>query len=1027
MAITIPLVSCNSKNNTIQNPNKNPNQAIMVTSIDTNNLRSTLSELFPNFFTTTANYAKKLIDQNKKKLLTTILDKFDSIFINAPGKLKKDFELGVVFVVVYVNESKDTLTIEFTNIDIYNEHGELTSNASLSTSYTGFSQIKLDPEVVPIPEDPGVIHGNNPDPYAPPRPVPPRPLPNSNDRLHPVQPDPSQPIVPISPNPDHTTIIPLVLDLADFDEIDKIITTQLKTMVNYHDELTIGNKIVKAFNESQFSKTKELKFTFATVNEIISQTNDFKYYNVEVTTWYEGNRRLEITRAAVEAGYELIGKKTLRLKPLESGIKNDDMKTIEPNYPTIKYQPSTLVQLRNTDPRTIAALSRYDSRKYNIVPSVKDQGPDGLCWSYTDMAISEINALRTGNVVGPQFTNKNLNYDPINFDYLVGKYKPNFDPLNNNPNDEHSIKELGGGFWMEMANQGMQRWLGPTLQNTNSPYAYRKQLANLKFYESKDFPSVEYIKLLVATYGAAGLSFRSPPGMGSHEYVYSPDGPNNHAVTIVGWDDSIRPRRFWPSRPSRPGAFIIKNSWGPDRHNKGYFYLSYDSYFRSVSAVQFAALNEYNNNYYYDSFLDWDYGGYGIKAANMYQAKVASKDTEEYLKAINFISNANDSQVTIKVYKNPIANFKDPNSLNNDPESGELVAIQKVILRTKGSHTVDLIEPVRLYPGDTFSIVIESDKNQVLVSTGEKSTNDMSFGYLAGKWQNIRQFNRVARIKGFTSSNKINDPIVPPIVPPVNPLPEITDLVYDKVDSLVVNELKDVQQVPGFDNEIRNKIKPLVPTIASDLGFPIKNLNPNVLDIPPYVDIPGHPGRIPNNGESCVMVVVPENNLWEDIEVYVEYYFVGDNIVLPNVQQDLNKKVTIADFPDDKLKIAQVTFKPFANKTTVDPTNTPVASSYSNYMQDANINARIINNKLVYDINANNTKLIRDKDFSLQYYPESNKLKVIGMGNYVGSVEIDLGINFLLPTEIELNKWSIQDSFDSIKLAAQYLASSKQK
>ena len=49
-----------------------------------------------------------------------------------------------------------------------------------------------------------------------------------------------------------------------------------------------------------------------------------------------------------------------------------------------------------------------------------------------------------------------------------------------------------------------------------------------------------------------------------------------HAVTIVGWDDNYSARNFLEGRqPPADGAWIVRNSWGEDYGNEGYFYLSY--------------------------------------------------------------------------------------------------------------------------------------------------------------------------------------------------------------------------------------------------------------------------------------------------------------------------------------------------------------------------------------------------------------------------------------------------------------------
>ena len=51
----------------------------------------------------------------------------------------------------------------------------------------------------------------------------------------------------------------------------------------------------------------------------------------------------------------------------------------------------------------------------------------------------------------------------------------------------------------------------------------------------------------------------------------------NHAISIVGWDDNYSKDNFNANiRPSKNGAWLIKNSWGDYNSEGGYFWISYE-------------------------------------------------------------------------------------------------------------------------------------------------------------------------------------------------------------------------------------------------------------------------------------------------------------------------------------------------------------------------------------------------------------------------------------------------------------------
>ncbi len=64
----------------------------------------------------------------------------------------------------------------------------------------------------------------------------------------------------------------------------------------------------------------------------------------------------------------------------------------------------------------------------------------------------------------------------------------------------------------------------------------------------------------------------------TYSFYMSPDYTDSymgHAIEIVGWDDNY-PAENFKETPSENGAWLVKNSWGDDWGNNGFFWISYE-------------------------------------------------------------------------------------------------------------------------------------------------------------------------------------------------------------------------------------------------------------------------------------------------------------------------------------------------------------------------------------------------------------------------------------------------------------------
>ena len=412
-----------------------------------------------------------------------------------------------------------------------------------------------------------------------------------------------------------------------------------------------------------------------------------------------------------------------------------DLSHLDENPPIFeKHQNSTRENISDAVSNSPATLPvSYDIRRNGWVPPVRDQAPFGTCWAFASLGSMESNYLvnvKSGkyrDVLGvgtnPHMSVMHLAWfaykdskegaafyiDPQPFRWF---WEESDDPVLDQGGHPFKstafLSRIGGAVAeSELPYPSSKGYTEPNKKAEEYPCSLR--LMDVAYLAGADASgltpkasSIEFKKRMIIEKGAIQVSYYHT----NNELAYfdnNHDTKTNHAVLLVGWNDNFSPNNFGNDeigRPTQDGAWLVRNSWGDEFGNKGYFWISYEQYLRYGAAHTVEPADSKLHHYGYDD-LGWCAStgvgaGKPVWAANVFQMN----DDNESLKDVAFYTTDNNAQYELYIYN---LGTDKPSS----PVDGVLLYSKNDTIPIAGYHTVTLPTLIPIQRGAYFSVVLK--------------------------------------------------------------------------------------------------------------------------------------------------------------------------------------------------------------------------------------------------------------------------------------------------------------------------------
>lgn len=447
-----------------------------------------------------------------------------------------------------------------------------------------------------------------------------------------------------------------------------------------------------------------------------------------------------------------------------------------------------------TDANSLSHIPKaYSAVENNQVSSVKNQGAWGTCWAFSAISSAE-SAYINLNGKEADLSESHL----VNFFYTDSLSGPDgglegdgvipLTAAKTMQGGNHAFTTFAMARWTGIADEALDAGLVYPVEashntkelNIEDKYAYADTMhlqnaywinksnrdeikkAVMEYgsvsthYMYSDYNDSAYVDVMLEKYG---LEKYTGPAL---YYYTSMPNEEGHAVSIVGWDDDFDKNNFAytfinqqeilafgrkAQLPENNGAWLIKNSWGDEYGDDGYFWMSYEdaSLAETMYVFDFENADNYSHIYQYDGSAGVHYEASedGITAAAVYDVSGDDADDYQTIEAVGIGIASVNTDYTVKIY----TGLKD----ESEPDSGTLRRIVKGKTSFQGYYTIKLERTLSLKPGEKFAVVVvlengkldEENKSAIFIDQSYTNAKAVKFAANVNKGETFRKINDV--------------------------------------------------------------------------------------------------------------------------------------------------------------------------------------------------------------------------------------------------------------------------------------------